>query len=97
MFRIAPQTTDSAPFLRATDMTTDAVRFQCAGGLAKDIRAFHECLLSFHRSERGMAGKREGESTPCDGKNYEFVNYDGDERETRAREEMHALLLMRAK
>lgn len=36
-------------------------------------------------------------STPCDGKNYEFVNYGGDERETRAREEMHALLLMRAK
>lgn len=36
-------------------------------------------------------------SAACDGKNYEFVNYGGDERETRAREETHALLLMRAK
>lgn len=44
-----------------------------------------------------MVGKRERERAPCDGKNYEFVNYDRDERETRAREEMHALLLMRAK
>lgn len=62
VFWIAPQTTDSALFLQATDRTTDAVKFQSAGGLAKDIRAFYECLLSFHRGERGMVGG-EREST----------------------------------
>ena len=45
--------------------------------------------------ERGMVGERE--TATCDEKNYEFVNYARDERETWAREEMHALLLMRAK
>lgn len=44
------------PFVRPAGATAAAAEFQRVGGLNKDIRAFHECLLSFHRGERGMWG-----------------------------------------
>lgn len=61
----------------------------------KTLEHFMSVYSHFIAVSEGWWGERE--RAPCVGKNYEFVNYDGDERETRAREEMHALLLMRAK
>lgn len=69
--------------------------FNALADLTKTLEHFMSVYSHFIVVSEGCGGVMK--SAACDGKNYEFVNYGGDERETRAREETHALLLMRAK
>lgn len=63
--------------------------------LAKDIE--HLMNVYSHFTHFKESEGQENENGVCNGEKYEFVNYNSNKKKTGMREEMHLLLLMRAK